>query len=156
MKAVQVSKPRGNFEIVERPIPEPGRGQVRIMVEACGICHSDVLVKDGLWSGIQYPRVPGHEIAGRIDSIGRRHAVEARSAGGWDGTAGTAFSVTLAGAAISWPRRSLENKVTFMLPLIAVEVLDYLEPDGRSPYADWFDDLNPPAAAKVTIALARL
>ncbi len=70
MKAVQVSKPGGNFEIVERPIPEPGRGQVRIMVEACGICHSDVLVKDGLWSGIQYPRVPGHEIAGRIDSIG--------------------------------------------------------------------------------------
>jgi D-arabinose 1-dehydrogenase-like Zn-dependent alcohol dehydrogenase len=70
MKAVQVSKPGGSFEIVERPIPEPGRGQVRIKVEACGICHSDVLVKEGLWPGIQYPRVPGHEIAGRIDSIG--------------------------------------------------------------------------------------
>lgn len=70
MKAVQISKPGGNFEVVERPIPEPGRGQVRIKVEACGICHSDALVKEGHWPGIQYPRVPGHEIAGRIDRIG--------------------------------------------------------------------------------------
>src|ERR1700686_3379516 len=70
MKAVQISKPGGNFEVVERPIPRPGRGRVRIRVEACGICHSDALVKEGLWPGIQYPRVPGHEIAGRIDAIG--------------------------------------------------------------------------------------
>jgi len=70
MKAVQISKPGGNFELVERPIPQPGRGQVRIKVEACGICHSDALVKEGLWPGIQYPRVPGHEISGRIDAIG--------------------------------------------------------------------------------------
>jgi D-arabinose 1-dehydrogenase-like Zn-dependent alcohol dehydrogenase len=70
MKAVQISKPGGNFELVERPIPQPGRGQVRIKVEACGICHSDVLVKEGYWPGIQYPRVPGHEIAGRIDALG--------------------------------------------------------------------------------------
>ncbi len=70
MKAVQISKPGGNFEVVERPIPNPSRGQVRIKVEACGICHSDVLVKEGVWPGIQYPRVPGHEIAGRIDAIG--------------------------------------------------------------------------------------
>ena len=70
MKAVQISKPGGNFEVVERPIPDPGRGQVRIKVEACGICHSDALVKEGHWPGIQYPRVPGHEIAGRIDSVG--------------------------------------------------------------------------------------
>jgi D-arabinose 1-dehydrogenase-like Zn-dependent alcohol dehydrogenase len=70
MKAVQISKPGGNFEIVERPIPEPSRGQVRIKVEACGICHSDALVKEGHWPGIHYPRVPGHEIAGRIDAIG--------------------------------------------------------------------------------------
>jgi D-arabinose 1-dehydrogenase-like Zn-dependent alcohol dehydrogenase len=70
MKAVQISKAGGNFEIVERPIPQPGRGQVRIKVEACGICHSDALVKEGLWPGIQYPRIPGHEIAGRIDAIG--------------------------------------------------------------------------------------
>src|ERR1700676_3082723 len=70
MKAVQVSKPGGNLEIVERPTPQPGRGQVRIKVEACGICHSDALVKEGTWPGIQYPRVPGHEIAGSIDSVG--------------------------------------------------------------------------------------
>jgi D-arabinose 1-dehydrogenase-like Zn-dependent alcohol dehydrogenase len=70
MKVVQISKPGGNFEVVERPIPQPARGQVRIKVEACGICHSDALVKEGLWPGIQYPRVPGHEIAGRIDAVG--------------------------------------------------------------------------------------
>jgi D-arabinose 1-dehydrogenase-like Zn-dependent alcohol dehydrogenase len=70
MKAVQISKPGGNFELVERPIPQPARGQVRIKVEACGICHSDALVKEGYWPGLQYPRVPGHEIAGRIDALG--------------------------------------------------------------------------------------
>lgn len=70
MKAVQVSRPGGNFEVVERPIPQPARGQVRIKVEACGICHSDALVKEGQWPGLQYPRVPGHEIAGRIDAVG--------------------------------------------------------------------------------------
>src|SRR5436309_12177838 len=70
MKAVQVGKAGGSFEFVERNIPDPSRGQVRIKVEACGICHSDVLVKEGLWPGIQYPRVPGHEIAGRVDAIG--------------------------------------------------------------------------------------
>ena len=70
MKAVQVSKAGGNFELVERNIPDPGRNQVRIKVEACGICHSDALVKEGLWPGLQYPRVPGHEIAGRIDAVG--------------------------------------------------------------------------------------
>ena len=70
MKAVQVSKPGGNFEVVDRPTPEPAKGQVRIKVEACGVCHSDVLVKEGLWPGLQYPRVPGHEIAGRVDKIG--------------------------------------------------------------------------------------
>ncbi|MGA8621993.1 MAG: alcohol dehydrogenase catalytic domain-containing protein [Candidatus Sulfotelmatobacter sp.] len=70
MKAVQVSKPGGNFEIVERPVPQPARGQVRIKVEACGICHSDALVKEGLWPGLPYPRVPGHEIAGRVDATG--------------------------------------------------------------------------------------
>jgi D-arabinose 1-dehydrogenase-like Zn-dependent alcohol dehydrogenase len=70
MKAVQVSKAGGNFELVERNIPEPARNQVRIKVEACGICHSDALVKEGHWPGIQYPRVPGHEIAGRIDAVG--------------------------------------------------------------------------------------
>jgi D-arabinose 1-dehydrogenase-like Zn-dependent alcohol dehydrogenase len=70
MKVVQVNKSGGAFEAVERPTPQPGRGQVRIKVEACGICHSDVLTKEGYWPGIQYPRVPGHEIAGRIDAVG--------------------------------------------------------------------------------------
>src|SRR6202166_3136286 len=70
MKAVQVSKPGCNFELVERNIPEPARNQVRIKVEACGICYSDSLVKEGHWPGLQYPRVPGHEIAGRIDVVG--------------------------------------------------------------------------------------
>jgi len=70
MKAVQISKPGGDFELVERNIPEPGRNQVRVKVEACGICHSDALVKEGLWPGLRYPRVPGHEIAGRIDAVG--------------------------------------------------------------------------------------
>jgi len=70
MKAVQVPKPGADFEIVEREIPNPGAGHVRIRVQACGICHSDLLVKEGLWPGIQYPRVPGHEVAGVIDEIG--------------------------------------------------------------------------------------
>ena len=70
MRVVQVARPGGNLERVQRPIPEPGRGQVRIKVEACGICHSDVLVKEGFWPGLQYPRVPGHEIAGRVDAVG--------------------------------------------------------------------------------------
>ena len=70
MKAAQVGKPGGDWELVERDIPKPAAGQVRVKVEACGICHSDTLVKEGLWPGLQYPRVPGHEIAGRIDAIG--------------------------------------------------------------------------------------
>src|SRR6478672_10759535 len=70
MKAAQVGKPGGAWELVERDIPKPAAGQVRVKVEACGICHSDTLVKEGLWPGLQYPRVPGHEIAGRIDAIG--------------------------------------------------------------------------------------
>ncbi len=70
MKAIQITKPGTDFELVERPIPELARNQVRIKVEACGICHSDALVKEGHWPGLQYPRVPGHEIAGRIDAVG--------------------------------------------------------------------------------------
>lgn len=70
MKAVQVSAPNGAFEIVERDIPTPARGWVRIKVEACGVCHSDMFVKAGAYPGIKLPRVPGHEIAGRIDAVG--------------------------------------------------------------------------------------
>jgi propanol-preferring alcohol dehydrogenase len=71
MKAIQVTRAKGPFELVERPIPEPGTGEVRIKVEACGICHSDVFVKDGLWPGITYPRIPGHEVSGYVDKVGR-------------------------------------------------------------------------------------
>ncbi len=70
MKVAQVPKPGADFEVVERAIPEPGVRQVRIRVQACGICHSDVLTKEGKWPGIQYPRVPGHEVAGVIDELG--------------------------------------------------------------------------------------
>jgi len=70
MKAAQVPKPGADFQIVEREIPAPGAGQVRIKVEACGVCHSDVLTKEGAWPGIQYPRVPGHEVAGIVDEVG--------------------------------------------------------------------------------------
>jgi D-arabinose 1-dehydrogenase-like Zn-dependent alcohol dehydrogenase len=70
VKAAQVPKPGADFEIVEREMPEPGAGQVRIKVQACGICHSDVLTKEGAWPGIQYPRVPGHEVAGVVDKLG--------------------------------------------------------------------------------------
>ncbi len=72
MRAAQITKPGMDFEIVEREIPEPGEGQVRIKVEACGICHSDDVVQSGEWpNGIDYPRVPGHEVIGHIDKAGR-------------------------------------------------------------------------------------
>jgi D-arabinose 1-dehydrogenase-like Zn-dependent alcohol dehydrogenase len=70
MKAAQVPKPGADFEIVEREIPKPGAGEVRIKVQACGVCHSDVFTKEGQWPGIQYPRVPGHEVVGLIDDPG--------------------------------------------------------------------------------------
>ena len=70
MKVAQVSNPGADFRIVEREIPKPGAGHVRIKVQACGVCHSDVLTKEGSWPGIQYPRVPGHEVAGIIDEVG--------------------------------------------------------------------------------------
>jgi D-arabinose 1-dehydrogenase-like Zn-dependent alcohol dehydrogenase len=70
MRVAQVSRPKGPLEIVQRQVPEPGAGAVRIKVQACGICHSDALVKEGGFPGVQYPRVPGHEVAGVIDAVG--------------------------------------------------------------------------------------
>ena len=70
MKVAQIPKAGADFQIVEREIPKPGAGQVLIKVQACGVCHSDVLTKDGAWPGIQYPRVPGHEVVGIIDELG--------------------------------------------------------------------------------------
>ena len=70
MKAAQIPKPGADFEIVEREIPKPGAGQVLIKVQACGVCHSDMFTKEGAWPGIEYPRVPGHEVAGVIEELG--------------------------------------------------------------------------------------
>ncbi len=88
MRAVQISKANGPLELVERDIPSPAPGTVRIKVKACGVCHSDSLVKDGMWPGLEYPRVPGHEVIGVIDAIGQGVAgwKEGERVGvGWNG-----------------------------------------------------------------------
>ena len=69
-RAMQVPSPKGAFELVQKEFPGPGPGQVRIRVHACGVCHSDSLTKEGLWPGLQFPRVPGHEVAGVVDAVG--------------------------------------------------------------------------------------
>ena len=70
MRVVQVAAPKGALELVKREVPAPGAGCVLVKVQACGICHSDSFTKEGLWPGIAYPRVPGHEVAGVIDAVG--------------------------------------------------------------------------------------
>jgi D-arabinose 1-dehydrogenase-like Zn-dependent alcohol dehydrogenase len=88
MRAVQVARPNGPLELVEREIPRAGPGTVRVKVQACGICHSDSFTKEGTWPGLQYPRVPGHEIAGIIDAVGAGVAgwsVGQRVGVGWHG-----------------------------------------------------------------------
>ncbi|NUN98343.1 MAG: alcohol dehydrogenase catalytic domain-containing protein [Candidatus Omnitrophica bacterium] len=70
MRAVQVSRPSSPLELVEREVPQPGAGNVRIKVQACGICHSDSFTKEGTFPGLEFPRVPGHEVVGRIDALG--------------------------------------------------------------------------------------
>jgi alcohol dehydrogenase len=88
MRAVQVSRPGGPFEMVEREIPDPGAGLVRIKVQACGVCHSDSLTKEGHYPGISYPRVPGHEVVGIVDTVGAGVAGWApgqRAGIGWNG-----------------------------------------------------------------------
>ena len=88
MRVVQVPYAKGPFELVERDIPEPRAGQIRVKVQACGVCHSDSVTKDGLFPGIVYPRVPGHEVIGLIDAIGAEvHGwnVGERAGVGWHG-----------------------------------------------------------------------
>src|SRR5580658_2592122 len=88
MRAVQVPSAKAPFEIVEREIPEPGPGTVRIKVQACGICHSDTITKEGLFPGMEYPRVPGHEVVGVIDALASgvpRWKAGQRVAVGWHG-----------------------------------------------------------------------
>lgn len=88
MKVALIANPGADFQIVDREIPNPAAGEVRIRIQACGVCHSDVFTKEGTWPGIQYPRVPGHEVAGVIDEVG--NGVSAWQAGqrvgvGWHG-----------------------------------------------------------------------
>src|SRR5271154_2650892 len=87
MRVVQVPRPNGPLEIVERPVPEPGAGSVRIKVQACGICHSDSLTKEG-FPLVEYPRVPGHEVVGVVDAVGSgvaRWKLGQRAGVGWHG-----------------------------------------------------------------------
>jgi len=89
VKIVQLAKPGADFAVSDRPLPEPGPGTVRVKIAACGICHSDFFVKEGHWPGLEYPRVPGHEIAGVIDAVGPNvtpWAVGDRVGIGWHGS----------------------------------------------------------------------
>jgi D-arabinose 1-dehydrogenase-like Zn-dependent alcohol dehydrogenase len=89
MKAVQIPSPGSDFAVTERPVPDPGPGTVRVKVAACGVCHSDSLVKEGHWPGLAYPRVPGHEVVGVIDALGPGVAPWARGdrvGVGWHGS----------------------------------------------------------------------
>jgi D-arabinose 1-dehydrogenase-like Zn-dependent alcohol dehydrogenase len=102
MKAVQIPKVRGAFELVERDRPEPESGQVRIKVQACGVCHSDSWAKEGSFPVVHYPVIPGHEIAGIIDAVGpgvSTWKTGQRSESG--GMAGIAVNVNPAGAGTS-------------------------------------------------------
>jgi D-arabinose 1-dehydrogenase-like Zn-dependent alcohol dehydrogenase len=88
MRVVQVRSAAGPFDVVERDVPEPGPGQARIKVQACGICHSDSFTKEGHWPRIEYPRVPGHEVAGVVDALGSGisgFSVGQRVGVGWHG-----------------------------------------------------------------------
>ena len=88
MRAVQVARAGAEFEVVEREIPQPGPWMARIRVEACGVCHSDSLAKEGLYPGLRYPLVPGHEVVGVIDAVGPntpRWTVGQRVGVGWNG-----------------------------------------------------------------------
>jgi alcohol dehydrogenase/propanol-preferring alcohol dehydrogenase len=88
MIVAQISRKGGPFELVERPVPEPGPGQVLIKVDACGICHSDQIFKEGQWPGLKFPCVPGHEVAGRAAKVGTgvtRFTVGQRVGVGWNG-----------------------------------------------------------------------
>lgn len=88
MRAVQVPEPGAAFETVERPVPDPAPDEVRVEVDACGVCHSDVYVKEGAFPGIDYPRTPGHEVAGRIDAVGEdvdAWSADERVGVGWHG-----------------------------------------------------------------------
>jgi D-arabinose 1-dehydrogenase-like Zn-dependent alcohol dehydrogenase len=121
---VQVSKPNGPFEIVERDIPEPSATQVRIKVQACGVCHSDSFTKEGLFPGIQYPRVPGHEIAGVIDTVGKdvtQWEPRQRVAVGWHGGDAQVTGISYDGGYADYMIASIEALALIPEQLSAIE-----------------------------------
>src|SRR5215467_12459169 len=100
MRAVQVAQGGGALELVEREIPEPTQGEVRVRVEACGVCHSDSLTVEGQWPGLSFPRIPGHEIAGIIDAVGTGVVAGPPGSGSvWAGLEGIAVVASPADAA---------------------------------------------------------
>src|SRR5258705_12172345 len=106
MKVAQISKPGADFQIVEREIPTPNAGEVRIKVQACGVCHSDMLTKEGLWPGIQYPRIPGHEVVGIIDEVGTgvsEWTIGQRAGVGWHGGHDGTCTSCRRGGFCKWP-----------------------------------------------------
>ena len=116
MRVAQVPKPGADFQIVDREIPEPGAGEVRIKVQACGVCHSDVLTKEGQWPGIQYPRVPGHEVAGIVDEAGAgvsEWRIGQRVGVGWHGGHD--------GTCVSCRRGDFRNCVNLKIPGISYD-----------------------------------
>jgi len=102
MQAARVPCGGADFELVDLPVPDPDANEVRVRVEACGICHSDAFVKESTFPGLEYPRVPGHEVAGVVDAVGS-DALQwsAGDRAGWAGTAGTASPATPAGRGTS-------------------------------------------------------
>ncbi len=102
MTSVQITAPGGPFKIAHGPVPEPKPNTVRVKVQACGICHSDMFVKEGHWPGLHYPRVTGHEVAGVIDAVGAPEWWPGRKASvsGWGGMEGIVADVPRAIAAI--------------------------------------------------------
>ena len=102
MRAARLPHAGADFELVDLPVPDPDANEVRVRVEACGICHSDTFVKEGTFPGLEYPRVPGHEVAGVVDAVGS-DALQwsAGDRAGWAGTVGTASPATPAGRGTS-------------------------------------------------------
>ena len=136
MRAMVVRTPRSPLLSEERPLPEPGRGQIRIKVRACGVCHSDQLVTDGLWPGLQLPRAPGHEVAGVVDALGAdagRFRIGDRVGLGWHGGHDGTCDVCLTGRFIHC-RNSRITGISFdggyQDYLVAPEIAVARMPDG--------------------------
>lgn len=136
MRVMVVRTPRSPLLSEERPLPDPGRGQIRIKVRACGVCHSDQLVTDGLWPGLQLPRVPGHEVAGVVDALGagaERFRIGDRVGLGWHGGHDGTCDVCLTGRFIHC-RNSRITGISFdggyQDYLVAPEVAVARMPDG--------------------------